>query len=230
MTQISELFRRRRSTLGISKNQVVGMTPYKNVAKGVFRLTQLESGEWAGDEKVLAWFASSLDIPMEEVHRAWTADQNQTVASITGSLPADVCVKCNNPLAAVGGRMIVFTPTTGVILRGDQIVCPGRWSSFQGFQLEGIYKNLYLVFGGNDWPIEAVDRACQQAQSGKRPWICQVCADKVCDTCNSPLQYCHACSLLNIDGGITYAAILPIPSGCTSQSCNKHRPAMQPGS
>ncbi|QDG49575.1 helix-turn-helix domain-containing protein [Persicimonas caeni] len=68
---LAELFREARARHGMSRKECAHAAGYQNVTKGCRRLCEIERGEADfPDERVLARFATALDIDDEEVRRA----------------------------------------------------------------------------------------------------------------------------------------------------------------
>lgn len=160
MTQFAELFRERRETQGLTRQQVVEKTPYRNVEKGTQRLKALEEGYWTPDKKVVAWFAEALAIPMDDVRQARNADWNQVEKHITIRLPADDCGVCGNTLDEIGGRRLLTTISRALLIKGVQTNWCGRWRQLCAVRLDDPYSQLYVIMAG----FKAADEVMERAQ------------------------------------------------------------------
>ena len=56
---------------------------------------------------------------------------------------------------------------------------------------------------------------------GYKAWICQICADRLCSECGSPVQRPVGRDVIYDDGYTCHIAIFP-PLGCTNENCSKN--------
>lgn len=134
---------------------------------------------------------------------------------------ADVCAMCGKSLSEVRGSRIVAAHFRGIDITTD----PDQgypWAEVKKLTLAGKNDGLILVLGGAGWEDNAVTRAVTQANDGFRPWMCQVCVGKVCDTCGSPMTFPFGTDRLDDDGEVSHVPILPTAPGCINPTCGKH--------
>ena len=224
MSQLADLFRERREELGLSKQQVIEQTPYRNVSKGEHRLWAMEEGFWTPDEKVVAWFAEALDIPLDDVRQAGDADLDQAIENqITNRVPADGCAVCGQSLDDVGGRRLLTTISRALLIKGLPAGWAGQWLELRAVRLAGDYRPLYVIMAGFQATDEVIDRARAQAQAGHTPWFCMRCAGQVCERCGALSREVPGSTFLADDGRTTYYALLPIGEpGCSDPGCEGH--------
>jgi len=223
-SQVAVLFRERREVQGLSRQQVVEKTPYRNFAKGMHRLWAMEEGIWTPDEKVVSWFAEALDIPMDDVHQAWDADLDQAIEHITKRLPANEWGVCGKTLDKIGGRRLLTTISRALLIKGVQFDWGGSWSETRAVRLDEPYSHLFVLMAGSVATDATLARACAQAQAGHSPWFCQRCAGQVCERCGALTREVPGSTFLADDGHTTYYALLPIGKpGCSDPKCEGHR-------
>ena len=73
------------------------------------------------------------------------------------------------------------------------------------------------------WTDEAVQRALRSFHKGKRPWFCQLCGNRICPECGSPLRHPVGSNVLCDDGRSSHVAMLPCCPGCVNTKCKKYR-------
>ena len=208
----------------MTRQQVVEKTPYRNVAKGTQRLWALEEGYWTPDEKVVAWLAEALAIPMDDVRLARNADWDQVEEHISIRLPADECGVCGNTLDEIGGRRLLTTIRRALLIKGVQTNWCGQWRQLCAVRLDDPYSQLYVIMAGFKAADEVMERARSQAQAGQTPWFCQRCAGHVCQRCGSLFKGVPGSTFLDDEGHTTYFALLPIGyPPCSNPECPGHR-------
>ena len=223
-SKIAVLFRERREELGLTRHQVVEKTPYRNVSKGEHRLWAMEEGFWTPDEKVVAWFAEALDIPLDDVRQAGDADLDQAIEHITKRLPANECGMCGKTLDEIGGRRLLGTITRALLIKGVQFDWGGSWSVTRAVRLDEPFRQLFVLMAGSIATDATLARAREQAQAGQTPWFCMRCAGQVCERCGALSREVPGSTFLADDGRTTYYALLPIGEpGCSDPGCGGHR-------
>ena len=142
-------------------------------------------------------------------------------------LPAHVCTICERPLSAIGGCRITATYTRGSLLSDKYLGGGNPDFPKRSFPLRTGPKR-YLVVWGSFWDDDAIiQRAIDTVENGKRPWFCQLCANRICHECGQPVQFIHGSDILKDNGYCPHAAILPISPGCCNPNCSKHRPKIK---
>jgi hypothetical protein len=83
---------------------------------------------------------------------------------------------------------------------------------------------VYIVVWGEKglWTQSAIDKAKNEFLTGYNPWFCQVCGNRVCMECGSPLNNPAGSDILHSDGSSSHAPIFP--GGCVNPSCEKFEP------
>lgn len=129
---------------------------------------------------------------------------------------------CGRTLDEVGGHRLMGTHNVGVWL--ESAGSKGRLGDMgfplRAVRLQGKYKQVILCFQGNMWTEEAVQRAAEQAQAGKRPWVCQRCLKyALCGKCRHPLRWAFGTDTLHDDGTTGHQGVFPFKPPCTNPEC-----------
>lgn len=147
--------------------------------------------------------------------------------------PAATCAGCEKPISEIGGRRMVARTFMGVDLFHDNqavtlrsLPQPGRT-----FRLLGRYRQIVVVFWGDAWMPNWIERALEAAEAGSRPWLCQRCMQHaLCELCGSPYRWPPGADVIGDDGRYLHCAILPVTPPCTNLDCpNWHAPPASPG-
>lgn len=138
--------------------------------------------------------------------------------------PSERCLFCQRRIGEVGGRRIVSQQVRGVTISTQYQGGGSKDYPRRSIEL-GDESGRYVVVWGEDseWTQQTIEKARNEFLSGHRPWFCQVCGGRTCSKCGSPLDYPMASDLVDDNGHITHAAILPFEPGCINPECDKHR-------
>ena len=133
--------------------------------------------------------------------------------------PDDRCCVCEKSLEEVGGRRIIAQHLRGVVLSQKYRGGGNPDYPHKSFKIND--KPLYLVVWGKPsmWMEKAIQRALRAINEGKTPWFCQICGNRVCPECGSPLKHPVGSDVLYDDGCSSHVAMLPIHPGCTNPEC-----------
>ena len=137
-------------------------------------------------------------------------------------LPSNECALCRKPLEETGGRRITAMHTMKIGPNNRHIA--GGNPVYPDFSIK-IDDDLYAYYRGPKeyWTEEFIEYLVNEIEGHQHPWICQKCANRVCNECGSPVQYLHGCDVIYDDGCSTHSAILPIQPGCTNPDCKNHK-------
>ena len=134
-------------------------------------------------------------------------------------LPADRCVICQKSIEEIGGRRIIGQHLRGVCL-SDKYLGGGHPNfPYQRFHISSYSKYLTVWGEVSMWNEDAVERAISAFQQGKRPWFCQVCGNRFCPDCGSPLIHPVGSDVLYDDGCSSHVPMLPCSPGCINPDC-----------
>ena len=220
MRQLAELIRRRREQLGLTREQVVDKTPYRNRDRGRMRLAALEDRESTPDQIVVGWFANALGIRADEILAAWDADQEDTAKRLCDRLPAYECAACGRTLETTGGRRLTTSLSKRLLLKGAPLHDDGHWGTIQATRLGGDQRGLFIVTSGFGNASNVTVRAHKQAEAGQCPWFCQHCAGQACRNCGQHFPSVPGSTFLDDDGSMLYYALLPISDiRCANPDC-----------
>ena len=138
--------------------------------------------------------------------------------------PAKRCVFCNNTIQDIGGKRLVAQSLRGIVL---STTTHGGGTKDYPYQSIKLYDNseIYMVVWGeaDKWTESVIARAKHEYRSGKQPWFCQICGERKCSECGSPLNYPMGSDILFGNGSLSHAAILPIDPGCNNPDCSKYK-------
>lgn len=132
-------------------------------------------------------------------------------------LPATDCMKCRKSLEETGGRRIQMSPVQGVYFTNHKALGNQKKNSKIYEVLPSI--PLYLVTYGVEEPV--AQNALDQAKEEYHPWLCQICAGRICNLCGQPFKITPACELLNDDGKTTHMMIIPAQPTCSNPDCER---------
>lgn len=131
--------------------------------------------------------------------------------------PGPVCTFCARTIDKIGGHRITWATSAGVIVRSSADGIGNLPARALLLPLPPPYQGSTLVV----WPpnSDALDRALEQWVAKDRPWVCQVCAQRVCGRCGSPQKHPRGCDIVTDDGRVLHVPLLPCPAGCTRAGC-----------
>jgi hypothetical protein len=138
-------------------------------------------------------------------------------------LPDSHCVICKKTIQEIGGRRIVAQQLRGIIISSKPIGGGNPDYPYKSHKLSSY--SLYLVVWGPGtlWSEDAVRRATAAFHRGKRSWFCQLCGNRICQDCGSPLQRPMGSDVLYDDGSSLHVGMLPCHPGCVNQQCKNHK-------
>ena len=140
----------------------------------------------------------------------------------SGFPPEDECLFCGKSINVKRGLRIVAQQERGVLLTPP--TSAGRRNSTRITIRTATRRTLLLEYWGEDclWNPETVERAKNAGLSGRHPWFCQQCGDRVCRTCGRPLIYPVGSDVIHDDGEIRHVPIWPFHVGCDNRKCHNH--------
>jgi hypothetical protein len=138
--------------------------------------------------------------------------------------PSEACIICNRTINDVGGYRIVGQKLRGVALSHKYMGGGNKDYPYQSVKLED-GSGLYVVVWGEQskWTQPTVEKAWKEFLAGRRPWFCQVCGERTCSDCGSPINYPMGSDILHDKGCTSHAAIFPIDTGCMNAGCGNYR-------
>jgi len=138
--------------------------------------------------------------------------------------PAEACVFCNKPLKDVGGKRLIAQKLRGVTLTDKK---RGGGNKDFPHQCIKLFSDplVYMDYWGEKekWTDSAILSAKNSYLNGKRPWFCQICGERKCSECGSPINYPMGSDILYGNGCSSHAPILPFDPGCANPSCKKYK-------
>lgn len=138
--------------------------------------------------------------------------------------PAETCVFCNKTLKEVGGKRLVAQRLRGVTLTNEKLGGGNKDFPRKCFELFSEPLVFMDCWGETKkWTDAAVLSAKNAYLNGKRPWFCQVCGERKCSECGSPINYPMGSDILYGDGRSSHAPIHPFDPGCNNLSCKKYK-------
>ncbi|MFK5880512.1 MAG: hypothetical protein QM478_13580 [Flavobacteriaceae bacterium] len=142
--------------------------------------------------------------------------------------PAETCIFCNKPLDEIGGKRISAQQLRGVTLSNKYQEGGNKDFPHQSIKLFDDSK-IYMVIWGEKtkWTEAAIAQAKNEYENGKRPWFCQICGERKCSKCGSPINYPMGSDILYDDGYSSHAAIIPSDPGCINPNCEKYKDFMK---
>ena len=138
-------------------------------------------------------------------------------------LPAETCAICDRPFSEIGGVRIYWTASRTVLVMHRNVPFPNL-ERFSAVRLEGKYSEMFLIYSGDGWTQETIDRTVIQANDGLAPWFCQKCGNRSCSRCGAPLRVAAACEVLHDDGTTGHMPTIPSAArGCINPACERYR-------
>jgi len=138
--------------------------------------------------------------------------------------PAKTCVFCNKPLNEIGGKRIIAQQLRGIALSKKKT--GGGNKDFPHKCVELFSEPvIFMDFWGekDKWTEAAIKSAKNAYLDGKQPWFCQVCGERKCSKCGSPINYPMGSDILYGNGCSSHVAMLPFDPGCINPACDKYR-------
>ena len=137
-------------------------------------------------------------------------------------LPADRCIFCGRTIEQVGGRRLIGTHTKLVTL--SRRAMGGGHPHHPDISVRlRTGEDLFLLVRGPDWTPQRIEDARDQFLAGRHAWFCQVCGDRKCRRCGSPLNMPWAADVLYDDGCSAHVPLVPFDPGCINRSCLQYR-------
>lgn len=140
--------------------------------------------------------------------------------------PAATCAGCEKSVSDIGGLRIVARRFMGIGLFHDNETVALRSLHQPGrtFRLEGRYRQVVVVFWGDAWMPDRIERGLEAAQAGSWPWLCQRCMrHALCEHCGCPYRWPPGADVIGDDGRRLHCAILPVTPPCTNPDCPNRR-------
>lgn len=138
--------------------------------------------------------------------------------------PAEACIFCNKTLKEVGGKRLIAQKLRGITLTNKKHGGGNKDFPHQCFELFS-EPLIYMDCWGEkkQWSDSAISSAKKAYLRGRRPWFCQICGERKCSECGSPINYPMGSDILYGNGCSSQAPIHPINSGCTNPNCNNYK-------
>lgn len=135
-------------------------------------------------------------------------------------VPADSCIICNKKLEEVRGERIIAQRSRGIIV-SDHYQDGNQKYPRQSHKLSQ-NPDRYLVIWGDEelWTENAIKRAKKEYLEGKQSWFCQICGNRTCDDCGSPMSVPMGSDILGDDGSSSHVAIIPVAVKCINPNCS----------
>ena len=150
-----------------------------------------------------------------------------TTATRRMRLPSENCALCDRTIEQVGGYRLVGTHTRLVVLSGRHEGGGNPENPIISVRLRKD-DEIYLLVRGVEWTSARIEKARNEYLADRRPWFCQVCGDRKCRECGSPLNMPWATDVLYDNGCSAHVPLVPCNPGCTNQACVRFREWPQP--
>jgi len=138
--------------------------------------------------------------------------------------PAETCIFCNKKLKEVSGKRLIAQQLRGIALTNKKHGGGNKDFPHQCFELFSDPLIYMDCWGEKEkWTDSAIASAKSSYLNGKRPWFCQICGERKCSECGSPINYPMGSDILYGNGCASHASIHPIDPGCTNPNCNKYK-------
>jgi len=138
--------------------------------------------------------------------------------------PAEACIFCNKTIKEIGGQRVVAQQLRGVTLAktkqgGGNKACP-----HQSVELFA-EPPVYMIFWGEKekWTESAIISAKSAYLNGKQPWFCQICGERKCNKCGSPINVPVGSDILYGNGCVSHVANQPLNPGCINKDCENYK-------
>jgi len=141
-------------------------------------------------------------------------------------IPAESCVLCDKPLDEISGGRLISQQFRGVCLSeaGKSEGCGNKDNPKKYFKLFDDEEVCLVIWGEeNKWTDDAIERAKADYLNGNRPWFCQVCGERKCSKCGSPINYPMGSDVISINGCTSHIPIFPFDPGCINKECKKFK-------
>ncbi|GAA0406190.1 hypothetical protein GCM10009133_13540 [Cocleimonas flava] len=142
-------------------------------------------------------------------------------------LPAENCAICDKPLDDIGGGRLISQKFRGVALSSKTDKANSRFTKHNPKRYFKLFENenIYLELWGekNKWTDEAIERAKADYLDGNQPWFCQVCGERKCSKCGSPINYPMGSDVICSSGCSSHIPVFPFDPGCINKACKKFK-------
>lgn len=138
--------------------------------------------------------------------------------------PTEACVMCDKTLKEVGGKRLIAQQLRGVALTNKKRGGGNKNSPHKCLELFSD-PLIYMDYWGESekWTDSVILSAKNAYLNGKQPWFCQICGERKCSECGSPINYPMGSDILYGDGRSSHAPIHPFDPGCNNLSCKKYK-------
>ncbi|NOQ64919.1 MAG: hypothetical protein GQ582_10445 [Methyloprofundus sp.] len=138
--------------------------------------------------------------------------------------PEKTCVFCHKALNEIGGKRIIAQKFRGVALSKKKTGGGNKDYPHQSIPLFS-NPNIFIDIWGEKekWNEASIKSAKNSYLNGKQPWFCQICGERKCSHCDSPINYPMGSDILYGNGCSSHVAILPIDPGCNNSACDQYK-------
>ena len=133
--------------------------------------------------------------------------------------PAYTCIMCQKTLEHIKGKRIIAQRHRGIIISDIDQRGSAEYPRIS-YRLSEVPKKYLVVWGEELQNNDLIKRARNAYANGKLPWLCQVCSGHTCKACGTPLVYPAGADILEDDGTVDHAAILPASVKCLNPNCD----------
>lgn len=138
--------------------------------------------------------------------------------------PASTCIFCDKSLDEVGGQRLTAHWSLAVFPSSKPIGGGNPKAPNRPLRISSD-PPVYLILRelSSRWTPEHIAKAKALFLEGKRPWFCQVCGNRCCHECGTPMRRPVGSDVLHSDGSTSHVAILGVDVGCSNPACSKYR-------
>ena len=136
--------------------------------------------------------------------------------------PSETCVICEKSLEEIGGKRIIAQKPRGIIISNEyQDSNKGRYPR-HSYELSDNSDKYLVVWGEKElWTDDVIERAKEEYVKGQQSWFCQVCGNRTCEDCGTPLSIPMGSDILDDSGNSSHVAVLPVKQACVNPKCKK---------